>query len=174
MVAAVGGERRAMKLNIVLFLLLCLSLPSFAQFKGSGNTFNYGQEMTITVPAGLTGAVDEDGALTVKDATGAFVVTFIRASNQAESGQVCAAMATQAKKVIPDLKVNEPKSAQMGGNTIDVQDGLGTIEKIPFDVTVGSVHNSTRYLCFFSLLSQADMARWDPLMKSLIESIKFN
>lgn len=173
MMPTVSGEKRAMKMKIVFFLLLCLSLPSFAQFKGSGNTFSYGQEMTITVPAGLTGAVDEDGALTVKDATGACVITFIRAANQTESGQVCAAMATQAKKIIPDLKVNEPKSGQMGSNTLEVQDGVGTIEKIPFDVTVGSVHNSTRYLCFFSLLSQADMARWDPLMKSLMQSIKF-
>ena len=42
------------------------------------------------------------------------------------------------------------------------------------DVTVGSVHNDTRYVCFFALLSKADMAKWDPLMKTLMTGIKFN
>ena len=172
---ALLGEPRAMRIvKTWLFVFLCLTMARAAEWAHQGANWSHGADMTMTVPAGLTAEEDESGVLAVKHSTGAMYVSFIWAANQGEAEQVIGAMVGQIKKDIPDAKLSAPKSAEMGGNVLKVQDGPGTINGAPFDVTVGTYSNGQKYLCLFALMSKADLEKWSQLMNALIDSIKFS
>lgn len=163
-----------MKIKLLLLLLLGLSLPSHAQWTNSGATWSYGQQVSLTIPEGLAGTLNPKGALVIADPSGVYNISFVPVATEGDAAKTVAAMIGIAKSVITDAKLGEPKGGQLGAYSLQVVNGPGTIEKIPMDVTIGTLHNEARYLCFLGLMTQADMAKWDPLTKALMESVKFN
>lgn len=175
MCTAACAEAPPMRIKCLVFVLLCLSLAGAAEWAAAGPTWSHGKDMSVTVPEGLTAKEDENGVLAVQHPSGAFYVSLIWAPSEAAAGQVLGAMVAQVKKDIPDVKLSEPKGGKAPNGTLEVQDGPGTIKGVTFDVTVGTLYNNNKYLCFFALMTKADMeSKWNPLMSSLIDSIKIN
>lgn len=163
-----------MRIKTLLIVLFCLSLAGAAEWAGTKGNWAHGKDLTITVPDGLTAKEDENGVLAVQHPSGAFYVSLIWAPTQAEATQVRDALVGQVKKDIPDVKLSALQTGQAENGTLQVQDGPGTINGVVFDVTVGSLEANKKYLCFFSLMSKADLEKWNPLMNSLMGSVKIN
>lgn len=167
-------NRGRMRIKTLVFVLLCLSLASAAEWAGAGANWSHGTDMTFSVPEGLTAKEDDNGVMAVTHPSGAMYVSLIWAPSEKEAAQVIGAMVSQVKKDIPDVKLAAPKGGKVPNGTLEIQDGPGTINGKVFDVTVGNLNQNGKYLCFFALMTKDDMAKWNPLMESLIGSVKIN
>jgi len=164
-----------MKIKCLFFVLLCLSLAGAAEWTAAGANWSRGQDVSLSIPEGLQGKEDENGTLTVQHPSGTLYVSLIYVPTESDAAQVLKAMSDQVKKTIPDAKLSEPKGGKLpNGNSLEVQDGPGTIKGTTFDVTIGTIHNSKKFLCFFALLKQSDLESLNPMMDTLMGSVKIN